>query len=454
MEKRHLFRWQFIGILLFLLGGQLIYGYGEGPSCSHQTYKAFTGITGGIISGNYYLAKDVGLNSALQINSGSTVNLCLNGHKIDAGGRVKNCFVVMSGGTLNLYDCQAGTVQERYYYYNQGQDQMVLVDEKPANFENLEGIKGSFQGGVLTGAVGGPAVLNGGNFNFYGGTIAGNNNDQGNGGGISSDVGNGKGVQMLGGHILGNKTAGDGGGLYIRIKDNTKPIYTIKNSTIAHNMAAGNGGGLAISATTKENSGVKIDFNNSQIQGNYAAGNGGGLYIMSAVENGLVCTIQGGQITGNKAGEGSGQGIYNNQGEINLDKDAVVQDTLPPSEGGNGGENTDNGSDNGGEGGDGSDIDDGNGGDTDDNDKDEGGGGEGEESGSGGGDEDDGGDDQNASKPVVRPSTSGSSYAAVRPDASSSKIASVSLQDNPMANGLKSIFLWTVQRMRKIFFLG
>ena len=82
------------------------------------------GFTGGeLASGNYYLTKDIVLDSAITIVEGSDVNFCLNGHKIstklDADGYANDYVFklwnqeklpsdAIPGGNLSLCDCIGG----------------------------------------------------------------------------------------------------------------------------------------------------------------------------------------------------------------------------------------------------------------------------------------------------------------------------------------------------------
>ncbi|CAG0931295.1 putative outer membrane protein pmp20 [Thermoflexales bacterium] len=138
------------------------------------------------------------------------------------------------------------------------------------------------------------------------------------GGGVYIDRGT---FTLQNGQIDGNRAVtANGGGLYL---NNPTAIYTQITGTLAHNMAAGSGGGLyAVNNTVQLYGGVVFS--------NTASGNGGGLYLdkgsltlngpVGVVDNhaqdggGLylntgTAQLAGGQLVGNGA-SGNGGGLY------------------------------------------------------------------------------------------------------------------------------------------------
>ena len=78
---------------------------GRHRSHSDITYTSLSSsYTGGYLSaGNYYLSSDVTLTSSVRISTAADVNICLNGHTINAnGGRYS---VIINEGNLNICDC-------------------------------------------------------------------------------------------------------------------------------------------------------------------------------------------------------------------------------------------------------------------------------------------------------------------------------------------------------------
>lgn len=148
---------------------------------------------------NIYLTDDITLTSTWTINSGCTVNLCLNGHTIKANGDFDAITLTSNTNTLNICDCNAS-----------GAGKGIIT--------HAEGTTGS--GVYMTAADGRKATVN-----MYGGTITGNtghtvtvkNVDSTRGGGVYVDS-NAQ-FYMHGGSITEN-TADVGGGVY----------YTASNS--------------------------------------------------------------------------------------------------------------------------------------------------------------------------------------------------------------------------------
>ena len=165
---------------------------------------------GGYISGgNYFIDEDVTLKYTLTISG--TVNLCLNGHKLDGMGN-KRVITLNYGATLNLYDCEGD---------------------------------GRITGGNA--AQGGGVNVQAGTFNMYGGTISGNQSFNGSygamgmGGGVYAGAGGT--FTMYGGKISGN-TATAGGGVYVSgIGSYSKGgTFTMYGGTISNNKADECGG--------------------------------------------------------------------------------------------------------------------------------------------------------------------------------------------------------------------
>lgn len=159
--------------------------------------------------GSWYLTNPVTL-TAPHVVDGGELNLCLNGNNVtlNAEGAV---FSVKNGGVLNLTDCQGTSCGS-----------ITHADSK-----NGAGVS------VGTGSDGTTA----GTFNLYNGKITGNNNLNGNGGGVSV-LSDGR-FNMYGGTITENKAA-TGGGVYVA----DHATVTIGGS-ITNNEAA-TGGGMTV----------------------------------------------------------------------------------------------------------------------------------------------------------------------------------------------------------------
>lgn len=181
-------------------------------------------------SGDWYLKQNVTLTATHEVNGGK-LNLCLNGNSVtlDAEGAV---FSVKSGGELNLTDCK-------------GTGSITHADSK-----NGAGVS------VGTGSDGTTV----GTFNLYNGKITGNNNLNGNGGGVSV-LSDGQ-FNMYGGTITENKAATGGG---VNVADHA--TVTIGGGSITNNEAA-TGGGMTVGNCQVTLSGkVTITDNKSSTDG-------------------------------------------------------------------------------------------------------------------------------------------------------------------------------------------
>lgn len=158
--------------------------------------------TGGVLpTGNYYLTENVRLTQNITISTG-TVNLDLNGHILWGATNADTSVITVTGGTLNLSDCNSGNLVHNYkikevapnssqdMYYNNPNATNKLF-QRYYDFDDIG--DGVIVGGIITGghkfskktdlrnnfgySGGGSAILIGGNsgtVNFYGGTISGN----------------------------------------------------------------------------------------------------------------------------------------------------------------------------------------------------------------------------------------------------------------------------------------
>ena len=171
-------------------------------------------------AGNYCLTSDVTTSATWTVPAGE-MNLCLNGHKIDANGGNYAVITIGNGRTLNLYNPESG--------------------------------------GVITGAnhtaeAGGVMVSNGGHFNMYGGSIEGNRSN--NGGGVSANGSNAV-FHMYGGSIQYNEGYDNTGG--ILLQGNT--TFTMSGGSIQHNAGKNYGGIGTYQATIIFDGDVNISDN-------------------------------------------------------------------------------------------------------------------------------------------------------------------------------------------------
>ncbi len=265
-------------------------GTGDHGSCQTVTYALWSGaLTSGTY--NYCLASDLELSGMIDIPSGVTLNLCLNGHNITGDDRV-----FQINGTLNLTDCQGG-----------GEVTTTRVRQAPIFYVRDGGVFNMF-GGILKGTKtmasdGGLGVIglnaNGGAvMNMYGGTITGGSTSK-NGGNIylyHDSV-----LNIYGGTIeKGN--AESGGNIMI---GNAKAVVNLRGGEIKDGTSAGAGGNFRVA------SGILNVYTGTVSGGTTTNGNGGSIFLTGS---GATLNMYGGLVTGGYAGTGaqqrSGGNIY------------------------------------------------------------------------------------------------------------------------------------------------
>ncbi|WP_041690627.1 hypothetical protein [Eggerthella sp. YY7918] len=216
------------------------------PSVLYQPLPA--GYTGGELpAGSYYLTGDVDLSKTIEVTSG-IVNLCLDGHKLDAHARFG---VIQINGIRTLLN---------------------VCDGSQAG------------GGAITGGKadnGGGVYMLDGTLNLFGGSVS-NNTAAGSGGGIYAS----KGALNVFGGSVSNNTAGSGGGVY---KDGG--VFDLHDGSVSDNVATFEGGGVNVNRSTLRLSG-------GSVSGNTANNHGGGVNV----DEGGVLVLSGGSIEDNIAG--------------------------------------------------------------------------------------------------------------------------------------------------------
>ena len=158
-----------------------------------------------------YLYADAERSSTLEIPTGYTLYLCLNGKKLSyAGSGNVSIFTVAENATLNITDC--GTTARPGYVEVDDDGDTLLWHE--GSGDGADDITYNLTGGLITGGTGtvisgttrlGGAVYaqTGATVNLYGGNIAGNSAHYG--GGI---YGEGCTMNIYGGSIVGNTVGG------------------------------------------------------------------------------------------------------------------------------------------------------------------------------------------------------------------------------------------------------
>lgn len=271
------------------------------PSVSDGEGKFFT-------SGNYYLTEDIDVTS-LEISYNTTVNLCLNGHKITGSHQNSVIKVETNSGKLNICDCQEGGM--------------------------ITGGGSTGEGGTYGGGI---YIQGGATFNMYGGEIA--HNKALVGGGVWLDRGT---FNMYGGNIHDNQvkgytinvstySPGHGGGVYIgkngafnlidgELYNNSANIcfeetrggdgaavycygtFIMEDGRIYNNKGFGTS-----SVISASNNISKVTINGGSIDNNISEKGVGGIKLFGGVLN-----LNGGTINNN-----DGYGVYAVQSTINL----------------------------------------------------------------------------------------------------------------------------------------
>ena len=191
----------------------------------------------------YQLTEDVELEGYIEIPSGVTATIDLNGHTIDRGlsdvsGETNCADFIVNNGTLTVTDSSGDnsgmltggyadrggavvnngtlTVEGGTFFNNRAYHTAGAVLNNSAATLNVTGgvFKGNSDGDVQGAGGGGGAIVNYGTMNMSGGTITGNTAHP-NGGGIW----NGQATAVLnlsGGTITDNYATGSGSGIYAR----------------------------------------------------------------------------------------------------------------------------------------------------------------------------------------------------------------------------------------------
>ena len=188
-----------------------------------------------------YLYADAERSSTLEIPTGYTLYLCLNGKKLSyAGSGNVSIFTVAENATLNITDC--GTTARAGYVEVDNDGDTQLWDEGTG--DGIDDITYNLTGGLITGGTGtvispvttrfGGAVYAqaGATVNLYGGNIAGNSAQYG--GGI---YGKGCTMNIYGGSIVGNIRGGID--LSSDYSNNINSSLNIHGGNIKYNWSTG-----------------------------------------------------------------------------------------------------------------------------------------------------------------------------------------------------------------------
>ena len=255
-------------------------------------------------TGYYVLDGDVELQTELKILSGQVVTLCLNGHDLTAAPGLRH-FYVAAGGSLTICDCTEKTDKDGNYTAGRltGADSTAgggAIRMAPASVVNLYGGKIT---GNHTAGEGGAFYLEGCTLsnptpavlNMYGGEISDNTADKGFGGAI----------RFAGApdDLLAATFHMEGGYIRNHKSDNYggaihapgKATIELMGGIIENNATVG-GGAVSVNGAST------VILDGTVIRNNTAEKWGGGLYLRS----GATMEMRGGEITGNSAKIGAG----------------------------------------------------------------------------------------------------------------------------------------------------
>lgn len=264
-------------------------------------------------SGYYYLTDNVTLSDTWQPADGTF--LCLNGHTI-TGASGKAVITVENNVTFTLTDCgTAGTIT-----HSSGETGCGVTVSAGGTFYmyggTISGNKAEYGGGVHVSTSSESTAQT--TFNLYGGSISGNTATA-SGGGVY--VGGGvfkmspaqsegeAGTSSPAPSITGNKAVGTSGkgGVYIGKPNNVSGTFTMQTGTISKNTATQYGGGVYV--------------------------DGGSTFTMSPAQStGEAGTASPApSITENTVSNGSGGGVYLNNGSFKVSGPVSVKDNTTGS---------------------------------------------------------------------------------------------------------------------------
>ena len=262
-------------------------------------------------AGTYHLIEDVTITDTWTIPENTTINLCLNGHRILLN-TTRNVPVIKipNTSTLNLYDCsddelfcQFANWSINWFSHETPSDGLV----QHLNEQGVGTIK--ITGGCITHGND-SGVLNQGTFNMYGGNIV--SNSATSGGGVRNEGT----FNMHGGKICYNKSR-YAGGVHVTESGTMK----MSGGEIFDNYAdsedgdidhKGRGGGICRDVDGE------VNIDGGSIRDNEAKSSGGGIYLMYG-----TLDINGGSIKDNKS-EDSGGGIYLRGGTLSVNGGSIT----------------------------------------------------------------------------------------------------------------------------------
>lgn len=275
----------------------------DGKNHQNVTWTPTSVLTDDMAAGNYYLTTDITLSQPWVPKN--NVNLCLNGHNITFTKNTSNGdfnVIVIKNIELNLCDA-----------HGQG----TVIAEKGASGDicggvaiEENGVFNLYDGAKINAHDWGVWIDSQGSFTMYGGTVTGKERE-------GVHVSQAAEFNMKGGEI---RDCEIGGGVLVmgRSTSNSSSLvggrFEMTGGKICNNTSAGaeNGGGVTV-LYGQYGSGI-FNMEGGEISGNKAKnGNGGGVYIKCNADASYYpgrFTMLGGTISGNTAENGKGGGVY------------------------------------------------------------------------------------------------------------------------------------------------
>ena len=258
---------------------------------NRSTTQSVAGMGGGI---------HVSTKSVLAVTGGSIYSNSASG---SGGGIYNSGTLTLTNGTISgnqTAGSGGGVANTGTFIHNGGS---ITGNKQTTTNGNGGGVFNSgtynLKGGTVsnnTSARHGGGIRNDKTFNMTSGTISGNVATN-NGGGVFSGANT---TTNITGGIITNNTSLAGGGIAM---DTTTSQQTIKNATISNNKATSYGGGIW--------SGADLLLSGNTVSSN-SSGNGGGVYSSGPL------TVQSGNINNNTATANNGGAIYLDAGTGNI----------------------------------------------------------------------------------------------------------------------------------------
>ena len=236
--------------------------------CAEETWTAWTNGMTSPTSGNYYLAEDVTISTAITL--GGNLKICLNGYTLTCNGSRLTTYVKTSLANIDVCDCSQGKTGKITSNFTANQGGIFLhrcgtINLYSGTLEHT-GTESTVNGGIIR--LGFTNSTSTATFNMYGGTITGG--IAAKGGNIYAGESTKITVNLYAGIITGGTATTSGGNICM-----DKGTLNIKGATIQNGTTTnGTGGNVYTCVTTNMTAG--------QIYGGSASGYGDNVQLQGA----------------------------------------------------------------------------------------------------------------------------------------------------------------------------